>query len=212
MALPINIDKLLNGNTIEWDRIELKKGQNPEDVIHSLCTYANDINNWDGGYLIIGVTENDGKAELPPIGLKPEQIDSIQKKLIEISNKISPTYFPISQPYLKDGIQILIIRAPGGDNRPYKAPVSLSAKKSEKAYYIKRGSKTIKIKDSSVDERELLELTARIPFDDRMNRNASINDIELRLVQSYLKEVMSALYEELSIHRNRRSDSECCLP
>lgn len=29
-----------------------------------------------------------------------------------------------------------------------------------------------------------------------MNRNASVDDIELRLVQSYLKEVMSALYEE----------------
>lgn len=196
MALPINIDELINGNTVEWDRIELKKGWNPGAVIHTLCTYANDINNWDGGYLIIGVAENDGKAELPPVGLKPEEIDSIQKKLIEISNKISPSYFPVSQPYLKDGKQILIIRAPGGDNRPYKAPVSLSEKKSEKAYYIKRGSKTIKVKDSSVDERELLELTARIPFDDRMNRNASVDDIELRLVQSYLKEVMSALYEE----------------
>jgi ATP-dependent DNA helicase RecG len=196
MTFPINIDELINGNTIEWDRIELKKGWNPEDVIHSLCAYANDINNWDGGYLIIGVAESNGKAVLPPIGLKSEQIDSIQKKLIEISNMISPSYFPVSQPYIKDGKQILIIRAPGGDNRPYKAPVSLSEKKSEKSYYINRGSKTIKVKDSSVDERKLLELTARIPFDDRMNRNASVDDIELRLVQSYLKEVMSALYEE----------------
>ena len=196
MALPINIDELINGQTVEWDRIELKKGWNPQAVIHSLCAYANDINNWDGGYIIIGVAENNGKAELPPIGLKPEQIDSIQKKLIEISNRISPSYYPISQPYLKDGKQILIIRAPGGDNRPYKAPVSLSKKKTEKAYYIKRGSTTIKVKDSSEDERKLIELTARIPFDDRINQKATIDDIELRLVQAYLKEVMSTLYEE----------------
>ncbi|MBA7534825.1 hypothetical protein ES705_27075 [subsurface metagenome] len=53
MALPINIDKLLHGHTVEWDRIELKKGWNPEDIIHSLCAYANDINNWDGGYIVI---------------------------------------------------------------------------------------------------------------------------------------------------------------
>jgi hypothetical protein len=33
MALPINIDELLHGNTVEWDRIELKKGWNPEDII-----------------------------------------------------------------------------------------------------------------------------------------------------------------------------------
>ena len=135
MALPINIDELINGQTVEWDRIELKKGWNPEDVIHSLCAYANDINNWDGGYIIIGVAEHGGKAELPPLGLKPEQIDSIQKKLIEISNRISPPYRPFSQPFLKDGKQILIIRAPGGDNRPYKAPVSFSNKKTEKALY-----------------------------------------------------------------------------
>ena len=31
MALPINIDELLHGNTVEWDRIELKKGWNPEE-------------------------------------------------------------------------------------------------------------------------------------------------------------------------------------
>ena len=33
MALPINIDELLHGNTVEWDRIELKKGWNPDDVM-----------------------------------------------------------------------------------------------------------------------------------------------------------------------------------
>jgi hypothetical protein len=26
-----------HGNTVEWNRIELKKGWNPEDIIHSLC-------------------------------------------------------------------------------------------------------------------------------------------------------------------------------
>jgi ATP-dependent DNA helicase RecG len=46
MSLSINIDNLLDGKTVEWNRIELKKGWNPEDTIHSLCAYANDINNW----------------------------------------------------------------------------------------------------------------------------------------------------------------------
>ena len=30
MALPINIDELLHGHTVEWDRIELKKGGIPK--------------------------------------------------------------------------------------------------------------------------------------------------------------------------------------
>ena len=150
MALPINIDKLLHGQTVEWDRIELKKGWNPEDIIHSLCAFANDINNWDGGYIIVGVEEDKGVAKLPPFGLKMNQLDTIQKKLIELSHIISPTYQPVSQPYIIDGKYILIIWAPAGDNRPYKAPVSLSEKKSEKAWYIKRGSNTIKVKDGTV--------------------------------------------------------------
>tara|TARA_R110002096_G_scaffold220393_1_gene408874 strand:+ start:41 stop:1894 length:1854 start_codon:yes stop_codon:yes gene_type:complete len=196
MALPINIDELLHGNTVEWDRIELKKGWNPEDIIHSLCAYANDINNWDGGYVIIGVEEENGKAKLPPIGLHVQEVDAIQKKLIELSHKLSPVYVPVFQPYLINEKYILVVFAPAGDNRPYKAPISLSEKRAERAMYIKRGSKTIKVKDGSDEERRLIELTARIPFDDRINQTASLDDLNLRLIQNYLKEVMSSLYEE----------------
>lgn len=196
MALPININELLHGNTIEWDRIELKKGWNPEDIIHSLCAYANDINNWDGGYIIIGVEEENGKAKLLPIGLNVQELDAIQKKLIELAHKLSPVYIPVFQPYLINEKHILIVFAPSGDNRPYKAPISLSEKRTGRAMYIKRGSKTVKVKDGSDDERRLIELTARIPFDDRINQTANLEGLNLRLIQSYLKEVMSSLYEE----------------
>lgn len=196
MALPINIDELLHGNTVEWDRIELKKGWNPEDIIHSLCAYANDINNWDGGYFIIGVEEVNGKAKLPPSGLQVQELDAIQKKLIELGHKLSPVYVPVFQPYLINEKHILVVFAPAGDNRPYKAPISLSEKRTERAMYIKRGSKTIKVKDGSEDDRRLIELTARIPFDDRINQTAFLDDLNLRLIQNYLKEVMSSLYEE----------------
>lgn len=196
MALPININELLHGNTVEWDRIELKKGWNPEDVIHSLCAYANDVNNWDGGYVIIGVEEENGKAKLPPIGLHVQELDAIQKKLIELAHKLSPVYVPVFQPYLMNERHILVVFTPAGDNRPYKAPISLSEKRTERAMYIKRGSKTIKVRDGSDDERRLIELTARIPFDDRINQTASLDDLSLRLIQNYLKEVMSSLYEE----------------
>ncbi|HSV88583.1 MAG TPA: KTSC domain-containing protein, partial [Bacteroidales bacterium] len=196
MALPINIDELLHGNTVEWDRIELKKGWNPEDIIHTLCAFANDINNWDGGYIIIGVEDENGKAKLPPIGLHVQELDAIQKKLIELGHKLSPNYVPVFQPYLINEKHILVVFAPAGDNRPYKAPISLSEKSTERAMYIKRGSKTVKVKDGSDDERRLIELTARIPFDDRINQTASLDDLNLRLIQSYLKEVMSSLYED----------------
>lgn len=198
MALPVNINELLHGNTIEWDRIELKKGWNPEKVLHSICAFANDINNLDGGYLIIGAEEENGIAKLPPTGLRPEQLDNIQKKLIELSYKITPDYRPFTQPYLVDGKHILVIWTPAGDLRPYKAPVSLSIKVNEKAWYIRRGSKTVKVKEGSEDERRLLELTARIPFDDRINHQSNIEDLDLRLIQTHLRQIKSALYEESS--------------
>jgi ATP-dependent DNA helicase RecG len=196
MALPINIDELLHGNTVEWDRIEMKKGWNPEDIIHTLCAFANDLNNWDGGYIIIGVEEENGTAKLPPIGLDVKELDIIQKKLIELSHKLSPVYMPVFQPYSINGKHILVVFAPAGDNRPYKAPLSLAERRMEKAMFIKRGSKTVKVKEGSDDERRLIELTSRIPFDNRINQTASIDDLNLRLIQNYLKEVRSSLYEE----------------
>lgn len=103
---------------------------------------------------------------------------------------------PVFQPYFMNERHILVVFAPAGDNRPYKSPISLSEKRAERAMYIKRGSKTVKVKDSSDDERRLIELTARIPYDDRINQTATLNDLNLRLIQNYLKEVMSSLYEE----------------
>ena len=37
MGLPIGINQLLNGKVVEWERIDFKKGWNPEDVVHSIC-------------------------------------------------------------------------------------------------------------------------------------------------------------------------------
>lgn len=146
------------------------------------------------GLYHFGVEEENGKAKLPPIGLHVQELDNIQKKLIELSHKLVPTYTPVFQPHLIEGKHILVVFAPAGDNRPYKAPVSLSEKRTERAMFIKRGSKTVKVKDGSDDERRLIELTARIPFDDRINQTASLDDLSLRLIQSYLKEVRSSLY------------------
>ena len=86
MALPINIADLIHGKTIEWERLEFKQGWNPEDVLHSMCAFANDLHNWGGGYIIVGVAENNGQPILPPKGLQQSQLDAIQKKVIELGN------------------------------------------------------------------------------------------------------------------------------
>ncbi|MCD4694180.1 ATP-binding protein, partial [bacterium] len=118
MALPINIQKLIAKETVESERIEFKKGWNPEGIMHSICAFANDINNWGGGYIILGIEEKDGMPQFPPIGLEISQVDNYQKKLIEICNIINPNYTPIVSPEIYQEKQILVIYIPGGENRP----------------------------------------------------------------------------------------------
>ena len=60
MALPINIDDLIRHRRVESARIEYKKDWNPERVLHSVCAFANDIDNWGGGYVIIRACEGNG--------------------------------------------------------------------------------------------------------------------------------------------------------
>ena len=89
MAIPISIKQLLESNLIESERIELKKGFNPEAILHSMCAFANDFNNWGGGYVVLGVSNN-----RDIIGLEEEQVDSIMKQLLNLSNIIQYPYFP----------------------------------------------------------------------------------------------------------------------
>ncbi len=193
MALPINIEDLINGQTVEWERIEFKRGWNPEEIVHTLCAFANDLNNWGGGYVIVGIEEKEGIPILPPYGINQAELDAIQGKVLELAYQILPNYYPLVQPYVIDSKHILVIWCPAGDNRPYTAPYT-QGKQPQRYPYIRFGSRSIVAKDDNL--RRLQELTARIPFDDRINGRASLNDLDLGILQAFLQEVKSDLYEE----------------
>ncbi len=193
MALPVNIEHLINGQSVEWDRLEFKKGWNPMKVLHTMCAFANDINNWGGGYIIIGIDEENGVPKLPPKGIKLGEVDGIQKELVNLYYKIQPNYFAISQPYLLNDKHILVIWVPAGDHKVYLAPDNLG-ESYQRLPYIRQGSETIVARGENL--RRLQELTARIPFDDRINQTASIDDFDLSLIHEFLREIKSDLFEE----------------
>lgn len=98
MALPIDIKELIEGRTIESERIEYKEGWNPQKILHTMCAFANDINNWGGGYIIIGIKEENGKPVLPPEGIDSSQVDKWLKQLLNMGKqRIFPEYFPLHE-------------------------------------------------------------------------------------------------------------------
>src|SRR5665647_128129 len=128
MALPINIKDLIYRRVVENARVEYKRDWNPENIIHAICAFANDIDNWGGGYIVIGVGEEN----------------------------------------------------------------SIKSDRFEKAYYIRKMSNSIRA--NQLEEKELFLLANNVPFDDRANMRANIEDLKPSLISNFLYEINSDLY------------------
>jgi len=187
---------------VESARIDYKKGWNPEPIIQTICAFANDIDNWGGGYIILGVEDEQGMPRLPIEGLGKDKIDSINKNLFNKCNTIEPRYVPIVEHTQYIGKDILVIWAPGGNDRPYKCPVQFpldeegkpKKERKEKDYYIRKMSITTRANENDV--KELFNIASDIPFDDRINWEVGIDKLRSSLISNYLYEVGSNLYEE----------------
>lgn len=193
--LPLNLDDLLRQRTVESARIEYKKGWNPDAVLRTLCAFANDFENLGGGYIVIGQDCDDhGQPVSPPVGIASRQIDKIQQELLAACQLIQPPYFPILTLEQIDGRNLIVLQAPGGMNRPYKAPTSISAKHKTWHYFIRRYSSTVEAKGEA--EHELLGLVANVPWDDRLAQRAGLGALSHSLMSAYLQEVDSALADD----------------
>lgn len=191
--MPINLGDLLSNATVESDRIEYKTGWNPDPIIRTLCAFANDFENLGGGYIVIGLEAKDGRPVLPPAGVPANQLDRIQRELLQYCNLIQPPYFPKVSIETIKGKKLVVLWVPGGQNRAYKAPKEVTGKQKDYRYYIRRYANTVDAKDHDLPE--LLSLTATIPFDDRMCHKAELRDLRRPLIREYLQEVKSELYE-----------------
>lgn len=199
MALPINIEDLLNKRRVESNRIEFKTGWNPDKIYHTICAFATDLENTGGGYILVGVEQDDtGLAKRPVKGIPLEAIDGILKDMVGYDAKLSSSnLIPVSYNSKVsveevDGQTILVIWVPTGPNRPYCVPESVVSKKpTTKKYYVRSKASTIEAKGETLDQ--VRDLANRIPFDERGNETAKIDDISAILVYEHLKTVKSKL-------------------
>jgi len=194
-SLPINLEDLLRQRTVERERIEYKAGWNPDPILRTVCAFANDFANLGGGYVVIGQDcDDDGVPLFPPAGLRANQLDKIQREFLQYCHLIQPNYFPILSVEELEGRNLIVLWAPGGENRPYRVPKKVTATDKDYRYYIRRYSSTVEARGT--DERELMSLAANVPFDDRFNQQAELKDLSPRLMESFLREVGSDLADD----------------
>ncbi|MBF0625687.1 MAG: putative DNA binding domain-containing protein [Magnetococcales bacterium] len=197
-SLTVNIEDILDQSGIESSRIEFKAAWDETttapQVIRSICAFANDLQNINGGYILIGVEEKNGKAVRPVRGVDEGEIDRIQKWIRGHCNQIQPSYMPILSPESVDARNVLVIWAPGSDIRPHQAP-DRSGENSRRKYFVRIGSETVDAESNGVLQ-QLLQMTARIPFDDRRSLVARIEDIRESKVREFLHDINSGLLDE----------------
>ncbi|MEX8496313.1 helix-turn-helix domain-containing protein [Leptothrix ochracea] len=197
--LPIHLDSLLRLQGVESPRVEFKASWDEKttgaQVIRTICAFANDFQNLNGGYIVIGVAQSNDVAVLPPKGLTAEEVESAQKWLRGHCNVIDPVYQPVLSPEVYDGQRILVIWAPGSQARPHQAPES-AEKGAARKFYIRLGSETTDVERQPELKTQLMQLTARVPFDDRRALQASVLDIRETKVREFLHDIGSGLVDE----------------
>ncbi len=140
MALPTNIETLLDGQVVEWARIEFKETWDAQASLKTICAFANDIDNWGGGYVVLGAKEAGSKRKA--VGVPPEKVDSWLKDMLNKCKLIQPPYMPITEVSSYEGKTFVVIWAPGGSQRPYSSPKSMGSK-TERVHWIRKMASTI---------------------------------------------------------------------
>lgn len=193
--LPINIEQLIGGRVVENNRIEFKKGWNPNAIYRSVCAFANDFEDIGGGYIIIGVEAKNGRAIRPVYGVDLNQIDEIEQEIVRLNNFLDPYYMPTVCIEDVDDKKVIVMWITPSDRRPYKVPDEIMNKVKKYNYYIRYNSSSII--PHGEQEQELIALANKIPFDDRPNYKATIDDVSMSLVREFLAKTESKLLEEI---------------
>lgn len=202
-VLPIDIADLLNGR-VESVRLEFKAAWDEHttgpQALRTICAFANDFQNLNGGYLVIGVAESNGRPQVA--GLNEKQLDEAQRWIRGNCRGMRPGYAPILSPETLEDQRILVVWAPASQDRPHCA---LEGPKKDPhgrkkdppwRYWIRIGPETVDA-EANGKLQSLLEQTARIPWDNQISHDASVDDLREGKVREHLHDVRSALrYEQ----------------
>ena len=145
--ISLKLETLLEGKVVEANRVEYKEGWNPQEVVQALCAFANDYENVNGGYLVVGIKAEDGIPTLPPVGIPKNRVDDIQKELFEYCNKIEPRYIPNFEivNYPDKDTYLLYMKCSAGDAGPYRASETVYLSDEDQGKRVRRSRMSISI-------------------------------------------------------------------
>ncbi len=193
--LPINCEALLRGSSVESQRIEFKASWNPaavgSQVLKTICAFANDYQNLNGGYIVIGVEDDGGHAILPPRGVAPSSLEAMQRWIRGQCNRLDPVYQPVMSPETVDGRHLLVVWAPASDTRPHRGP---DAEQGQPKYWIRIGAETVDAGQRGMLD-SLMQQAAKVPWDDRQSLEGTVADLRESKVREYLRDVRSGLVD-----------------
>lgn len=193
--LPVNVERLLEGGGVESERIEFKASWNPrttgKQVLRTICAFANDYHNLNGGYIVIGVEAVDGHARLPPVGIEPEVIENAQRWIRGNCKRLDPAYQPLMSPEQVADRHMLVIWVPASEVRPHHTP---DDDKKNRRYWIRIGAETVDAESAGMLT-NLIGQAAKVPWDDRHSVGATIDDLRWYRVREYLRVIGSGLLE-----------------
>ena len=205
--LPINLDDLLRCGGVESERVEFKASWDPQrtgpQALRTICAFANDYHNLNGGYVVIGVGEQDGRAALPPSGLSATDLEAAQQWIRGNCNRLDPPYQPILSPETVDDLIILVVWAPASETRPHRAP----AGDRPSRFWVRLGAETVDAEQRGGVLPGLVQQTDRVPWDDRRAQDAQVEDLREAKVREHLRDIRSGLLDqpnERDIYRRMR--------
>ena len=194
--LRINPKDLLHARTVESERIEFKATWDPKvtghQVLKTICAFANDLRRHGSGYIVLGVAEKDGRAEMPPRGLSPEQLADADRWVTGNCRRIEPGYVPRISREEVEGRIILIVWVPASETPPHQAP---DGPRRPKRYWVRVGHRTVDAQSAGLLT-QLLDQSAVVPWDSRAALNATVDDLSEAAVREHLRACGSALLDE----------------
>lgn len=162
-----------------------------DNVIKTIVAFSNDFSNVGGGYIVCGALETQdehGFQKVKYVGLNSSRIKEIEGKVSSDSKtKVNPPIVPLMEELeVKDSPdkRILVIIVPATEQaHSYRA-----SGKDASTYYIRSDNNTIEARNGLLREL-LVRKNAIEPWDRRINRDASIDDVDFIVFREYLQQM-----------------------